>query len=245
MADRSRRRRRSSDPGPDPRPGRRDRRRGRPLPDRRPRRRPALRPTHGPSRAGLDYAPSLLPIAVGYAVAHYFSLLMFDGQTTFILASDPFETRLNLLGLTGYGVDYTVVSDRVISLVQVGSSPFWPQQRQRAPPSSTSRSQWSTRSTTAAPTSSPSLDSKSSARPPIRAEVRLRRASRVVLTSRDRAGSRGDHGDLIPMHMMPERCSHDRVPDGSSLQLSVGRRTIPIRGRTRRGSGRFRRRSRP
>jgi hypothetical protein len=71
--------------------------------------------------AALQYAPSIIPIAVGYAIAHYFSLFMFDGQTTWILASDPFATGLNLLGLTGYGVDYTVVSDRVISLVQVGA----------------------------------------------------------------------------------------------------------------------------
>jgi hypothetical protein len=72
-------------------------------------------------QAALAYAPSLIPIAVGYAVAHYFSLLVFDGQTTFILASDPFGTGLDLLGLTGHGVDYGVVSDRVISLVQVGA----------------------------------------------------------------------------------------------------------------------------
>ena len=71
--------------------------------------------------AALQYAPSIIPIAVGYAIAHYFSLFMFDGQTTWILASDPFATGANLLGLTGYGVDYTVVSDRLISLVQAGA----------------------------------------------------------------------------------------------------------------------------
>lgn len=71
--------------------------------------------------AALQYAPSIIPIAVGYAIAHYFSLFMFDGQTVWILASDPFGTGANLLGLTGFGVDYTVVSARVISLVQAGS----------------------------------------------------------------------------------------------------------------------------
>lgn len=75
----------------------------------------------GQANTALAYAPSLIPIAVGYAVAHYFSLLMFDGQTAFILASDPFGSGLNLLGLTGHGVDYNVVSARVISLVQVGA----------------------------------------------------------------------------------------------------------------------------
>jgi hypothetical protein len=73
------------------------------------------------SDAALAYAPSIIPIAVGYAVAHYFSLLMFDGPTTFILLSDPFASGLNLLGLNGNGVNYLLVSDRVISVVQAGA----------------------------------------------------------------------------------------------------------------------------
>jgi hypothetical protein len=72
--------------------------------------------------AGLSlFAHTLLPIAAGYAVAHYFSLLVIDGQTTYILASDPFGTGANLLGATAKTVDYTVVSPRTISLVQVGA----------------------------------------------------------------------------------------------------------------------------
>jgi hypothetical protein len=60
-----------------------------------------------------------VPIAAGYAVAHYFSLLLLDGQTTWILASDPFDTGLDLFGTAGKVVDYTVVSPRTISVVQV------------------------------------------------------------------------------------------------------------------------------
>lgn len=75
----------------------------------------------GYRQAALSYAPSLIPIAVGYAVAHYFSLLVFDGQTTFILASDPFGTGQNLIGMTGHAVDYQLVSARTISLVQTGA----------------------------------------------------------------------------------------------------------------------------
>ncbi len=67
------------------------------------------------------YAHSLVPIAAGYAIAHYFSLFLLDGQTTFLLASDPFGTGANLLGLTGGAVDYLLVSARTISLVQVGA----------------------------------------------------------------------------------------------------------------------------
>ncbi|HZA80649.1 MAG TPA: hypothetical protein VFC13_04150, partial [Actinomycetes bacterium] len=35
------------------------------------------------------FVHSLLPIAVGYAIAHYFSLAVFQGQAGYLLASDP------------------------------------------------------------------------------------------------------------------------------------------------------------
>jgi hypothetical protein len=67
------------------------------------------------------YAPSIVPIAAGYAIAHYFSLFLLDGQMTWILASDPFAQGVDLLGTRGRPVDYTLVSPRVISLVQAGA----------------------------------------------------------------------------------------------------------------------------
>jgi hypothetical protein len=67
------------------------------------------------------YAHSLIPIAAGYAVAHYFSLLLLDGQLTWILASDPFQNGLNLFGTADDAVNYVLVSPRTISLVQVGA----------------------------------------------------------------------------------------------------------------------------
>jgi hypothetical protein len=69
--------------------------------------------------AASRFAHTLIPIAAGYAIAHYFSLLIIDGQFTWILLSDPFTTGLDLLGLDTAGVDYTLVSDRTIALVQV------------------------------------------------------------------------------------------------------------------------------
>lgn len=71
--------------------------------------------------AGLPqaFAHSLVPIAVGYLVAHYFSLLVFEGQRTLILASDPFDSGTNLFGTAELGVDYTVVSATAIATVQV------------------------------------------------------------------------------------------------------------------------------
>ncbi len=73
-------------------------------------------------RGALDEnAHTLSPIAAGYAIAHYFSLLLLDGQTTLLLASDPFGTGANLFGTAGGSVNYLLVSPRTISLVQVGA----------------------------------------------------------------------------------------------------------------------------
>ena len=78
--------------------------------------------------AGADGRPlpgafvhSVVPIAVGYAVAHYFSLLVFEGQQAWILASDPFATGADWFGTADWTVDFTRVSPRVISLVQIGA----------------------------------------------------------------------------------------------------------------------------
>ena len=67
------------------------------------------------------FGHTLVPIAAGYAIAHYFSLFVFDGQFTWILLSDPFATGADLLGLNDASVDYTLVSDRTIALVQVAA----------------------------------------------------------------------------------------------------------------------------
>jgi hypothetical protein len=66
------------------------------------------------------YAHTLVPIAAGYAIAHYFSLLLLDGQATWILASNPFAADgVDLFGTYGRAVDYSVVTPRTIALVQV------------------------------------------------------------------------------------------------------------------------------
>lgn len=68
------------------------------------------------------YAATVIPIALGYTVAHYFSLLVLDGQTTWILASNPFGTAgTDLFGTAGNVVDMSVVGAGAIALVQVGA----------------------------------------------------------------------------------------------------------------------------
>lgn len=68
------------------------------------------------------FAHSLIPIAAGYAIAHYFSLLLLDGQATWILASNPFgQEGVDLFGTYGNAIDYTAISPRAIANVQVSA----------------------------------------------------------------------------------------------------------------------------
>lgn len=50
-------------------------------------------------------AHSMVPIIVGYMVAHYLTLLVETGQQTLILASDPLGTGMNLFGTADRQVD--------------------------------------------------------------------------------------------------------------------------------------------
>jgi hypothetical protein len=65
------------------------------------------------------FAHSIIPIAVGYVTAHYFSLFVFEGQRALILASDPLVNGANLIGTANRAVDYTVVSASTIAVIQV------------------------------------------------------------------------------------------------------------------------------
>lgn len=65
------------------------------------------------------FAHSLIPIMVGYTVAHYFSFAVFEGQAGIFLASDPLGIGWNLFGTVGGSVDYLLVSTGVIAFVQV------------------------------------------------------------------------------------------------------------------------------
>ena len=54
----------------------------------------------------LQFAHSLIPIIVGYIVAHYLSYLVEVGQQTVIYLSDPFSTGANYLGTANRAVNY-------------------------------------------------------------------------------------------------------------------------------------------
>lgn len=73
----------------------------------------------GPADLPRAFAHSLVPIAVGYLIAHYFSLLVFEGQRTLILASDPLDSGANLFGTSELSVNYALVNATVIATIQV------------------------------------------------------------------------------------------------------------------------------
>jgi len=78
-----------------------------------------------PSLAKLrtGFAHTLIPIALAYLVAHYFSLVVFQEQAQFTyLLSDPLGTgSTDLFGTASAGVDYTILSATAIWYVQVGA----------------------------------------------------------------------------------------------------------------------------
>lgn len=68
-----------------------------------------------------QFAHTLIPIAFAYALAHYFSLLAYQGQALGYLISDPLGNGSNLFGTAGAGIDYQVVTATTIWYVQVGA----------------------------------------------------------------------------------------------------------------------------
>ena len=67
------------------------------------------------------FAPSLMPIAAAYAVAHYFSYLLLEGQWIIAHLSDPFGRGWDLLGTATYVPDFTLISTDTIAWVQTAA----------------------------------------------------------------------------------------------------------------------------
>jgi hypothetical protein len=76
-----------------------------------------------PQRLYSGFAHTLIPIALAYLVAHYFSLFVFQEQAQFTyLLSDPLgTTSTDLFGTASGGIDYGVISTNAIWYVQVGA----------------------------------------------------------------------------------------------------------------------------
>jgi hypothetical protein len=75
------------------------------------------------ARLRTGFAHTLIPIALAYLVAHYFSLFVFQEQAQFTyLLSDPLGTAsTDLFGTASGGIDFAILSANAIWYVQVAS----------------------------------------------------------------------------------------------------------------------------
>jgi hypothetical protein len=75
------------------------------------------RPTVAVARS---FVHALVPIAAVYVLAHYFSLLAYNGQAIAFLSSDPLGRGWDLFSTAGGTIDYGIVGASLIWYVQVG-----------------------------------------------------------------------------------------------------------------------------
>jgi hypothetical protein len=75
------------------------------------------RPTVTSARS---FVHTLVPIAAVYVLAHYFSLLTYNGQAIASLSSDPLGKGWDLFGAAGSTINYGIVGATTIWYVQVG-----------------------------------------------------------------------------------------------------------------------------
>ena len=73
------------------------------------------------SRGRQRFAHTLVPIALAYAVAHYFTLVIFEWQQLFAAISDPFGLGWDLFGTADRRVNFFIVSSQPIWYFQVAS----------------------------------------------------------------------------------------------------------------------------
>ena len=74
-----------------------------------------------PQQVARSFAFTLIPIAIGYHIAHYFLFLLIQGQYIVPLVSDPFGYGWNLFGTAGYRPDISVVGARFAWYLAVGA----------------------------------------------------------------------------------------------------------------------------
>ncbi len=76
---------------------------------------------YGTEELSHTFAHTLVPIGFAYVLAHYFSLLIWQGQAIGYLVSDPLGNGANLFGTSSYHIDYNIISFAAIWYVQVAA----------------------------------------------------------------------------------------------------------------------------
>jgi hypothetical protein len=79
----------------------------------------SISPRFDTARLSRSFAHTLVPIAFAYVLAHYFSLLVWQGQAIGYLASNPLGDGTNYFGTAGWHVNYAFLGSTAIWYVQV------------------------------------------------------------------------------------------------------------------------------
>ncbi|KAA9378165.1 hypothetical protein F5972_14795 [Microbispora cellulosiformans] len=66
-----------------------------------------------------EIAHSIVPIAVGYVIAHYYTLFLLEGQRTIALLSDPLDTGANWLGTADWKIQALGTTPAGVATLQV------------------------------------------------------------------------------------------------------------------------------
>jgi hypothetical protein len=74
---------------------------------------------YGREQLARSFAHTLVPIGFAYVLAHYFSLLVWQGQAIGYLASNPLGHGTNYLGTADWHVDYAFLGSTAIWYIQV------------------------------------------------------------------------------------------------------------------------------
>jgi hypothetical protein len=70
-------------------------------------------------RLAREFIHTLVPIAMAYVAAHYFTLLLYQGQAIIYLASDPLGDGSNIFGTADHQVKYGLIGSNVEWYVKV------------------------------------------------------------------------------------------------------------------------------
>jgi hypothetical protein len=70
-------------------------------------------------RLSREFVHTLVPIAMAYVAAHYFTLLLYQGQAIVYLASDPLGDGSDIFGTAGTQVKYGLIGSDVEWYVKV------------------------------------------------------------------------------------------------------------------------------
>jgi hypothetical protein len=74
---------------------------------------------YGTQELARRFAHTLVPIGFAYVLAHYFSLLVWQGQAIGYLASNPLGDGTNYFGTADWHVNYTFIGSTAIWYIQV------------------------------------------------------------------------------------------------------------------------------